>query len=257
MKSKQFQKKILSFYKNQGRDLPWRKTADPYKILISEIMLQQTQVDRVISYYNAWLKKWPTVHKLAKAKRSDVLKQWMGLGYNNRAVNLHKAAQKITKEYKGNVLKAVENYNDIPGIGPYTSAAVRIFAANHDIITVDTNIRRIYMHEFNVDDSKVEELAEKNLPKGRSRDWHNALMDYGATFLTARRSGIKSKTQQSKFEGSDRQIRAKILRLVLKKAQTASQLQKTLNVPQKRLTPILQGMVQDDVVRVKQKKFCV
>jgi len=111
------------------------------------------------------------------------------------------------------------------------------------------------MHEFNVDDSKVEELAQKCLPKGNSRDWHNALMDYGATFLTARRSGIKSKTQQSKFEGSDRQIRAKILRMVLKNAQTAPQLQKALLITNKRLSPILAGMIRDDVLKKNRNQF--
>ena len=148
MNIKAFQKKILTFYKKKSRELPWRKTTDPYSILLSEIMLQQTQVDRVIEYFNRWTKRWPTVHHLARAKRISVLKEWMGLGYNNRAVNLHKAAQKISKDYKGDVLKAVENFKEIPGIGPYTSKAVQIFSANKNVVTVDTNIRRIFIHEF-------------------------------------------------------------------------------------------------------------
>ncbi len=252
---RKFQQDILSFYEKRGRDLPWRKTTDPYKILISEIMLQQTQVDRVIPYYQRWLKKWPTVQKLANASRTAVLKAWMGLGYNNRGINIHKAAQKIMEDYKGDVLAAVKDYKNVPGIGPYTSAAVRIFSANEDIITVDTNIRRIYMHEFNLkDDSKVGELAQQCLPKGRSRDWHNALMDYGATFLTARRAGIRPKTQQSKFEGSDRQIRAQILRSILNEgAKSEAELRALTQTESKRLKAVLAKLVRDDVLKAGKK----
>jgi len=214
-----FQHKILTYYSEKGRDLPWRKTTDPYSIWISEVMLQQTQVDRVIDYFKRWLAKWPTVHDLAKADRADVLTMWMGLGYNNRAVKLHEAAKTISTAFKGDVIAAMMSDTKIPGIGPYTKSAVRIFAANHDVVTVDTNIRRILIHEFALDEKMSDKdlwvIAQNCLPLAKSRDWHNALMDYGATLLTARKTGIKPKTRQSKFEGSDRQIRAKMLRHLL------------------------------------------
>lgn len=255
-----FQKKVLTFYKEKGRDLPWRKTTDPYKIWISEIMLQQTQVDRVKEYFVKWTKKWPTVQALAKAKREDVLKEWMGLGYNSRAINLHKAAQKIVADFDGDVLKAVEKYKEVPGVGPYTSAAVRIFADNQDVVTVDTNIRRILIHEFNLDESTTDaelwKLAEECLPKGRSRDWHNALMDYGSSILTSRKTGIKPKTQQSKFEGSDRQIRARVLRFILAKKRASFEDLNTIAFDGARLERILDKLVSEGVLK-KESNFFV
>lgn len=254
-----FRRKILSFYRKSGRDLPWRRTTNPYFILLSEVMLQQTQVDRVKEYYARWTRKWPTVSHLARADRKDVLREWMGLGYNNRAVNVHKAAQKMAKFYKGDVLKAVKNYEHVPGIGPYTSRAVRIFAANEDIATVDTNIRRILMHEFNlpstVSDKKLWELAAQCLPKGRSRDWHNALMDYGSIVLTSRKTGIKPKTRQSTFEGSDRQIRAQVLRHVLRYGQTFAELQKVTGADRARLERIVGKMVAGGLIELKNRRY--
>jgi len=257
----QFQSIVLSFYKAHRRDLPWRKTTDPYKILISELMLQQTQVSRVIKYYEKWIKQWPTIDSLAQASRRDVLKAWMGLGYNTRGVNLHRAAQKIVNDYDGDMLEAMKNYKEIPGVGKYTSRAVQIFATNADIVTVDTNIRRIFIHEFHlsedVSDSELWLLAKRCLPKGLSREWHNALMDYGALNLTAKKTRVKPKTKQSRFEGSDRQIRAQILRQLLERSLSLSDLQKILEVEQNRLQRILDKMVQENLIAVKNKRFQV
>jgi A/G-specific adenine glycosylase len=253
-KVRAFQQKVLSFYAEHGRTLPWRKTANPYHILLSEVMLQQTQVDRVIAYYNRWTQQWPNVQDLANASRIDVLKEWSGLGYNNRAVNLHRAAQVIAEKYNGDVIAAVKDYKNVPGIGPYTAAAVQIFANNEDIITVDTNIRRILLHEFKLPnetpDRELWQLANRCLPRGRSRDWHNALMDYGATYLTSRKTLIAPKTRQSKFEGSDRQIRAKIVRELLRRsAIPAEQLAQTSGTKQQRVGRIIRKMEKDGLVR--------
>ncbi len=214
-----FQGKVLSFYAEKGRDLPWRHTTDPYRILLSEVMLQQTQVDRVIGYYTRWLRLWPTARDLAAAPRDAVLREWMGLGYNNRAVRLHEACKAICERFHCDVLAALSHHKELPGIGPYTASAVRIFSANEDVVTVDTNIRRILIHEFGLDekaaDRELWEVAQRCLPRGRSCEWHNALMDYGALHLTSRKTGIKPRTRQSRFEGSDRQVRAAILRFLL------------------------------------------
>ena len=255
----EFQKKVFSFYQRNKRDLPWRKTTDPYKILLSELMLQQTQVNRVILYYEKWIARWPTIDVLVSAMRAEVLQAWMGLGYNTRAVNLHKAARKIVTEFGNDVLEAMKQYKEIPGVGRYTSQAVQIFSTNANLVTVDTNIRRIFIKEFNlpekVSDKALWELAERCLPRGKSRDWHNALMDYGALFLTAKKTGIKPKTQQSQFEGSDRQIRARILRCLLKEKMSLSELEKTVRIEQIRLRQILDKMMNEKIIMTKNNSY--
>lgn len=222
-------------------------------------MLQQTQVVRVVIYYNKWIAKWPTIQALASTSRGEVLKAWMGLGYNTRAVNLHKAAQKIVTQFNGDVLEAMKHYTEIPGIGRYTSHAVQIFATNTDLVTVDTNIRRIFINEFHlpntISDMDLWDLAERCLPKGQSRKWHNALMDYGALHLTAQKTGIRPKTQQSKFEGSDRQIRAKVLRQLLQTPVSSTELQTTLNIDQIRLTRILEKMMKEQLIVMEKKTY--
>jgi len=248
----EFQKNVFYFYQKNKRDLPWRKTTDPYKILLSELMLQQTQVNRVILYYEKWITRWPDIHALASASLAEVLQAWMGLGYNTRAINLYKAARKIVTEFDNDVLEAMKQYKEIPGVGRYTSQAVQIFSTNADIVTIDTNIRRIFIKEFHlpekVSDKELWRLAEKCLPKGRSREWHNALMDYGALHLTSQKTGIKPKTQQSRFEGSDRQIRARILRCLLNDTMSLSELKKTFRIEQKRLRRILDKMVTEKII---------
>lgn len=249
---KKFQQKVFQFYQENKRDLPWRKTIDPYKILVSEFMLQQTQVSRVLEYYTSWMDTWPTVQSLANETYKNVLQAWMGLGYNRRAMYLHNTANIILDEFEGDVLSAVNHYEKLPGIGLYTSKAIQIFAANADIATVDTNIRRILINEFDLDESisdkELFQLAKRCLPKGESREWHNALMDYGSLYLTSRKTRIKPKTQQSRFQDSDRQIRGKILRLLLQEDQSKYQLQKEINVESKRLSKILSKMIQEETV---------
>lgn len=214
-KIKKFREKVWSFYQIRKRNLPWRKTEDPYSILVSEIMLQQTQVDRVIHFYEAWMQKWPAIEGLSKASRREVLRQWIGLGYNNRAIRLHETAKKIVECYEGNIIKALQQ-EKLPGIGPYTANAVCIFSKNEDRIAIDTNIRRLLIHELKLSQKSshdmLEAAAKQCLPEGKSREWHNALMDYGAMNQTSKKTGIKPLSRQSTFKGSDRQMRAKIMR---------------------------------------------
>ena len=215
-----FRKIVWAYYKRYGRhDLPWRKTKDVYKILVSEVMLQQTQVERVIPFYTKFIKKFPTAKKLAAAPLSDVLKAWQGLGYNRRAKMLHAAAASLSLG-KLNSPKTVEELETLSGVGPYTARAVAAFAWNEDVIFVETNIRTAVIHHFfprrrSVEDTELVEVLKRTLPKGRAREWYSALMDYGASL---KRSGIshnaKSKTyvKQSKFAGSLREARGAILR---------------------------------------------
>jgi len=256
-----FQEKVLSFYTQHGRDLPWRKTTDPYKILLSEMMLQQTQVSRVMEYYMQWIERWPTVESLAEAPWKDVLKAWMGLGYNRRAVHVHQAAQTIANTFAGDILQAMEHYEKVPGIGLYTSRAVRIFASNADIVTVDTNIRRIFIHEFslpeNISSKELWSLAEQCLPKDQSRTWHNALMDYGALLMTSRKTGIRPLTMQSKFEGSDRQIRGMILRQLLQCSSSLEELKMITKINTSRLQKILEKMIQEGLISLSNNRYSI
>lgn len=244
-----FQDEILTWYKENKRDLPWRKTTDPYNILVSEIMLQQTQVDRVIPKYLAWLNVFPTAQDLASASKEDVLKLWMGLGYNSRALRLQKAAKIIAEQ---GFPETEQELIKLPGIGSYTARAVLAFAFNKEVPVVDTNIRRILIHEFQLDEiisaKELEKIALKNVPKGRSREWHNALMDYGSSILTARSTGIKALTQQSKFEGSSRQTRANILKYLLDKKEESEEILKEL-FPHAEFDTILTKMEREELIK--------
>jgi A/G-specific adenine glycosylase len=202
------QARLLAWFSDNGRDLPWRRTRDPYRVLVSEVMLQQTQVPRVIPRYLAWIERWPSVETLAAAPRGQVIRAWQGLGYNRRAVNLHRAAQMVAEE------GWPEDLTELPGVGEYTADAVRRFALGEPVLPVDTNIRRVLERSRG---AFGPEAAE-------------ALMDLGATVCLARipRCEICPLAEQcpsrgrryeplrtqSRFEGSFRQRRADTLRLV-------------------------------------------
>lgn len=211
-----FRRKIWRFYARHRRYLPFRETDDPYKIVVAEFMLQQTQVERVIPKYEAWLKKWPTWEALAAASRRELLQVWSGLGYNRRAIYLGRLAESVVNRFSGRLPDDPKLLQTLPGIGPYTAHAVLIFAFNKSLVTIDTNIRRVLIHEFNlagdVTRAELEHLAQKLLPRGRSRDWHNALMDYSRAALPARLPAAQPSAKQPSFRGSRRQIRGEIIR---------------------------------------------
>ncbi|MDB5195607.1 MAG: A/G-specific adenine glycosylase [Parcubacteria group bacterium] len=231
MTSPQFRNIVWKYYKEHGRhDLPWRKTTDPYRILVSEVMLQQTQVERVKPYYAAWLKQFPTVSSLAKAPLGEVLKAWQGLGYNRRGKMLHEAAKAIVKH--GGFPKTAEELQKLPGIGPYTARAVMAFAHNADVVFIETNIRTAVTHHFfprknAVADAEILAILAKAHPKGKSREWYAALMDYGAHLKrTGVRLNAKAKgyTKQKAFTGSDRQARGAIVKELAKGTATKPRL---------------------------------
>ena len=214
------QEKVFTFYRGNKRMFPWRETNDRYAVLVSEIMLQQTQTERVVEKYIAWLERFPDIRVLAGASLKEVLSYWSGLGYNARGQRLHRCAKIIVNDYAAKVPSSPEELIRLPGIGVYTSRSIPIFADNRDIATVDTNIRRIYIHELglpeNIGIRELFALAEKVLPQGKSRDWHNALMDYGALCLTGKKTGIRPLTSQSKFEGSRRWYRGRVIKELVK-----------------------------------------
>ncbi len=229
------QNEILSWYQKNQRDLPWRKTMDPYAILVSEIMLQQTQVDRVIPYYQRFMQSFPTWEALAKAEKRTMLQHWSGLGYNHRALRLQETAKQIL--VRGELPQQQEELRKLPGIGPYTACAVFAFAHNQEVPVIDTNIRRVLIHKLrlpeNIGKKQLEEIARLLIPPGKSRIWHNALMDYGALYATAQKTGIASLSKQSPFEGSERWARGKVIKLLLEhQTMTLRDLKKQIKHPQ-------------------------
>jgi A/G-specific adenine glycosylase len=260
-----FRKIVWNHYKKAGRHtLPWRKTHNPYRILVSEVMLQQTQVERVIPYYRAFLKLFATAEVLANAKLSIVLRAWQGLGYNRRAKMLHLAANAIAKN---GMPKTADAFDELPGVGPYTARAVAAFAYNHEAVFVETNIRTAVMHHFfknkkQVTDREIEEILEKALPKGRARDWYAALMDYGA-FL--KRSGVRVNTKsvhyakQKSFAGSMREARGAILRtLASSKGHTSSALQNLLGADRRaQLKAALDSLCAEGLIQRKHSRYAL
>ena len=186
---------LLDWFAANARDLPWRRTRDPYRILVSEVMLQQTQVDRVIPYYEAFLARFPTVESLARAPARDVIQQWAGLGYNRRAVNLQRTAQAVVEEHGGRFPRSVDELRTLPGVGPYTAGAIACFAFEHDVPFIDTNMRRV-LHRwfFGIDlpkptasDRQLLDVAAAVLPPGEGWTWNQALIEFGALQCTARK----------------------------------------------------------------------
>lgn len=256
MEKEAFQDRILTWYKENKRDLPWRTTTNPYYIHLSEIMLQQTQVDRVVSYYETFLKECPTLQELADLPKDKLLLMWQGLGYNNRAIRLQQAAKELLERYDGKYPQSKELLMKLPGIGSYTASAILAFAFNKDVAVVDTNIRRILIHEFQLDEllheQKLEDFALTLLPSGQSRDYHNALMDYGATILTARKTNIKPTSKQGKFEGSTRWVRSQILKRLLTEKEIETS---TLDFPDHNIDTILGKMEKDKLLKIKGEKI--
>lgn len=219
------------------RDLPWRDTHDPYAILLSEVMLQQTQVSRVMGRWEQWLETFPTIADLASAPLPPVLELWQGMGYNRRALNLKRCAEEVVVMHDGVVPSDKKALLALPGIGPSTSAGVRIFAFRQPDMYLETNVRAVFIHELfpgreSVADKELVSLVEATCPQdARVRAWYYALLDYGAHLKKTmpnptRRS--KHYTRQSKFEGSHRQKRAYLLRRVIDDALSTEDLARDL-----------------------------
>jgi A/G-specific adenine glycosylase len=190
-----FQRRLLAWYRVHGRDLPWRRTRDPYRVLVSEIMLQQTQVDRVMPKYREFLKHYPTIRRLARADVDEVRKLWYPLGYNIRPVRLHMIARETVARYRGRLPDDADALRALPGIGRYTAGAVLSFAYGRDAAVLDTNVRRVLGRVFLGPrrstrvrgDKAYWDLAAALVPAGRAYDFNQALMDFGATWCGPRR----------------------------------------------------------------------
>ena len=258
---------ILAYYKNNGRLFPWRETTDPYHILVSEYMLQQTQTDRVVPKYSSFLQKFPSVASLSRAMRKEVLALWSGLGYNRRAVALHNAAKMIINVYDGDIPQTKEDLLTLPGVGEYTAGAILAFAYNKPVIVIETNIRTVVLHHCVRKKKKVgddvigffvKQLLQNAIKrKVAPRDFYSAMMDYG-THLKAQgvRTNPRSKhyTKQSKFDGSIRQARGVLLRhfIAIEKGVTEKQLH---NLNTNRINEGLTGLLAEGVIEKRGKYY--
>ena len=226
---------LLSWYRDDHRDFPWRETDDAYEILVSEVMSQQTQLGRVVDAWHDFLDRWPTVEALADADRAEVVGFWTehSLGYNNRARYLQEAAQQVVSEYDGQFPEDPEELQELMGVGPYTANAVASFAFNNGDAVVDTNVKRVLYRAFGVpdDDAAFEAAASRLMPEGESRDWNNAIMELGGVacrqtpacdeagcpwreYCDAYHSGdftAPDVPTQPEFEGSRRQFRGRVI----------------------------------------------
>ncbi len=248
--------------------MPWRRTHDPYRILVSEIMLQQTQVDRVRTKYDEFLKRFPTVQVLASASLGEVLKIWSGLGYNRRAKYLHECAKKILEEYGGKFPNNFDELKKLPGIGISTAGALLAFSFGHETPMIDTNIRRILVRVFFKkkipSDKELYIFAQTLIPKGKGRGWNYAMLDLGATLCTARSHSSECplaklhgkvgdfiyKKPQKKFKDSRRFYRGQILKLLTeKKMATKVYLAKVLKLENKLVDGILSDLLNEALLK--------
>lgn len=260
--TKTFAKKILEYYQKHGRhELPWRKTDDPYSIMVSEIMLQQTQVNRVVPKYEAFLKKFPTTKKLADAKLADVLSAWSGLGYNRRARYLHEAAKKIESDFGGRMPTTIQELTSLPGIGTNTAAAILAYAFHKSVTFIETNIRTVFIHDFfkdkiDVKDADLMPLIEATIEDVDPQEFYWALMDYGthlkATIGNAARRS-KHYVKQSKFEGSKRQVRGRVLKALAKEPQSFDELMHVIE--DDRLDDALNDLCKEELVSLKNNTY--
>lgn len=261
---KAFQNLVHNYYREHGRhNLPWRTThTTPYHILVSEIMLQQTQVDRVIPKFLDFVTTFPTIHDLAASPQARVLTHWVGLGYNRRARMLHQAAQLILSNYNGVISQESVELIKLPGIGAYAAASIPAFAYNLPTLVLDTNIRAIFIHHFfpnqeeKISDQEILSLVKVTLDITNPRDWYSALMDYGTYLKSIGINPIKQSkhyTKQSKFQGSNRQLRGAILReLTIKSPQSRAtitkKLIKTYSTTQTHINTILSKLSSESLI---------
>jgi len=219
-----FRDRVRAFYEKHGRhDMLWRHTDDPYKILVSEIMLQQTQVGRVAEKYPAFITAFPDFAALAKAPQSAVVAAWQGMGYNRRAIALKRCAQQVVSDHGGTLPRDPAILATFPGIGPATASSICAFAFNLPVIFIETNIRRVFIHAFfpgrdRVDDRELLPLVTRALDRDHPREWYWALMDYGTALKKTVPNPNRRSTayvKQAPFEGSDRRIRGKILKMLV------------------------------------------
>jgi A/G-specific adenine glycosylase len=253
-----FRKHIYSYFSANGRELPWRVDYNPYHIYVSEVMLQQTQVDRVCQKFSAFITRFPDFQTLADSRLEEVYSVWQGLGYNRRAAALRNSAKLVISEFQGTLPDSPEQLVNLPGIGSATAASITAFAYNKPMVFLETNIRTVYIHHFfadhqSVNDSLILPVADIALDRINSRKWYSALMDYGTMLkkefgnLTRKSSSYK---KQTPFIGSKRQIRGGVIKLLIEHGElSAKNIKKLSGYEQPILDEILGQLAHENIVR--------
>jgi A/G-specific adenine glycosylase len=237
------------------RDMPWRRDTRPYFVLVSELMLQQTQVDRVIPKFEVFIAAFPSVQMLAQASLADVLKLWNGLGYNRRAKYLHDAAKMIVTEFGGEFPETEEDLRRLPGVGPNTAGAILAYAFNQPAVFIETNVRTVYFEHFfpegdKVDDKQLREVVVATIDHENPREFYWALMDYGSWLKKQGAGRVQQSrhyTKQSALKGSVREVRGQIVKVLAKKAMSQKSLQKSVDFDD-RFILALDGLLRDGLV---------
>lgn len=244
------------------RDMPWRTTTDPYHIMVSELMLQQTQVDRVVPKYNMFIDRYPDVYALATAPLDDVLVLWNGLGYNRRAKFLHDSAVKIVSNFNGTVPSTVQDLMSLPGIGPNTASAIAVYAYSLPVGFIETNIRTVYFQHFFADshtvtDDELRRVVAETVDVEHPREWFWALMDYGS-YLKKQGAGSLDKSahykKQSAIEGSMRQVRGQIIRALTKSPMDEAMLREEI-IADERFEQALASVLKDGLVSISHRQY--
>lgn len=264
--SKTFQQIIWDYYYSFGRQFAWRNIEDPYKVLISEVMLQQTQTQRVIEKYEQFTIEFQSFEMLAHASLRDVLSVWQGLGYNRRGKFLHQLAQIVVNDYKSALPDEPNILTQLPGIGPATAASICAFAFNKPTIFIETNIRAVFLHFFfsgkaEVHDKELMPLVAQTVDQLNSREWYYALMDYGVMLKRTIPNPSRASRhhyKQSKFVGSNRQIRGKIIKTLTEVVELSSgDLLNQIECEKNRLNAIIDGLLSEGIVKRNRGKISI
>jgi len=264
-----FKKNIRSWYKKNNRNFSWRKTNDPWKIYLIEILSQQTQLDRANNYYKKFILKYPNPEKMALASRRKILQLWSGLGYNNRAIRMHQSSKILSnKPFE----ELYPDFTELPGVGEYTNSALLSFAYGEKVITVDTNVKRIFRRYFKI--NNIDKFIEKNqkdlLSYSNSRDFNQALMDLGSKICTSRNPKcsvcplesqcmkyINEEIQKKEpFQDSNRQKRGQIIKILINaKKATSCELAKKLNIKENRVKKLIKDLEKDGFINISKNKY--
>lgn len=258
-----FKQTVWNYYSKHKRPMPWRDDVSPYSIFISEVMLQQTQVSRVLVKYPSFMNAFPTFQSLADADTQTLLSAWQGMGYNRRALYLRSAADMIVTTYGGVLPQEVDLLDGLPGIGYATACSIAAFAYNLPVSFIETNIRRVYIHHFfkdvdTVDDADILKLVRETVSKDNARQWYWALMDYGAHLAKTNDNPNKKSrhyAKQKKFEGSVREVRGGVLRALLKKRYSLTALKKLY--PDERLFTALTQLEKEGFITKKGESYSI
>ena len=271
---------LLKWGSDTLRDLPWRRTRNPWHVLVSEVMLQQTSVARVLPKFEAFINEFPTPHDLASAPLGDALRLWSGLGYPRRCRNLREAARVLHEEFNGEFPESVDVLLTLPGVGQYTSRAVLAFAFEHDVAVVDTNVSRVLsrLEGRALKAKELQVLADSFVPQGLGWEWNQVMMDFGARHCTARQpqcaqcplrqlcvwkgkgvdpapASAGASKPQGRFEGSDRQARGRAMRAVADGVTTLAALAKTMGVEEDRARSLVSALVDEGLLVRSGKRF--